>query len=648
MKIICKYIPVLIIGLISGTSLSAQSVYPGQHEGKIKLPVQAEIKAYAFDLKDVRLLDSPFRQNMERESEWILSLGVNRLLHSFRNSAGVYAGLEGGYSTVKKLGGWESLDCELRGHTTGHIMSGLAYLYASTGDEIYKIKSDSIIAGLAEVQSVLLQNGGKGYLSAYPENLINRNIAGQRVWAPWYTLHKIYSGLIDQYLYCDSKPALEIIMQTAEWAYDKLSPLSEDQRKLMIRNEFGGVNEAFYNLYSITGNPDHKKLAEFFYHNDVVDPLAEKRGDLYSKHANTFIPKVIAEARHYELDANKRSGEIARFFWQTVIDHQTYCTGGNSHKEKFIHSDKISENLTGYTQETCNTNNMLKLSRHLFCWDADPKYADYYERALYNHILGQQDPGSGMVAYFLPLLPGAHKVYSTYDRSFWCCVGTGFENHAKYGEAIYYHTDNGLYLNLFIPSELTWKEKGLKIRQETNFPEDGKVTLTLNGDKPVKTVLYLRYPSWTNNVTVKVNGKKIKVKQKPSDYIAVDRLWKDGDRVEIDYPMLLHCCEANDNPAKFAVMYGPLVLAGVMGAEDMIACAPFSNPDLHNDYYTYDYNVPEGIRTQLSLDKNNLDRYIKPSDNEKLVFNVLNENIRLEPIHRIHRQRYVVYWDLVP
>jgi DUF1680 family protein len=625
----------------------AQSVYPGQHEGKITLPLQGGIKAYAFDLKDIRLLDSPFRQNMERDSEWIMSLGTDRLLHSFRTSAGVYAGLEGGYSTVKKLGGWESLDCDLRGHSTGHILSALSYLYASTGDKAYKMKSDSLVNGLGEVQDVLLKNGYNGYLSAFPENLINRNIAGQCVWAPWYTLHKIYAGLIDQYLYCDNEQALDIVVKAARWAYDKLMPLSEEQRKVMLRNEFGGVNEAFYNLYAITGNPDHKKLAEFFYDADVLDPLACKEDNLSNKHANTFIPKVIGEARNYEITADERSKEIALFFWERVINHQTYCTGGNSQKEKFIPSDSISKYLTGYTQESCNTYNMLKLTRHLFCWDANPKYADYYETALYNHILGQQDPESGMVAYFLPLLSGAHKVYSTPEHSFWCCVGTGFENHAKYGEAIYYRADNALYVNLFIPSELTWEEKGLKVRQETNFPQDGKINMNIGAEKPVKLAIKIRYPAWTQNVEVKINGKKISVKQSPSSYIVVERTWNNGDKIEINYPMSLQVAETNDNPDIFAVKYGPIVLAGVMGTEGMHAPAPFSDPHRYNDYYTYDYHVPANLTTALKLDKKNLNWYIKPSDNDKLVFNVLNENIRLKPLYNIHHQRYVVYWNLL-
>lgn len=635
-------------GLLLGGITSAQSIYPGQHNGKITKDVTAEIKAYSFDLKDVRLLPSLFRSNMECESEWILSLEAASLLQSFRNTAGVFSSREGGYMTVKKLGGWESLDCDLRGHSTGHILSALSYLYASTGDERYKLKGDSLVGGLAEVQTALEEIGQNGYISAYPENLINRNIAGQPVWAPWYTLHKIYAGLIDQYLYAENEQALEVMKKAASWAYQKLKPLTSEQRALMLRNEFGGVNEAFYNLYAVTGVAEYKELAEFFYHNDVIDPLAADEADLYFKHANTFIPKVIGEARNYELHNTPRACNIARFFWNTVVNHQTYATGGNSHKEKFIHADSISKYLTGYTQETCNTNNMLKLTRHLFTWDANPAYADYYERALYNHILGQQDPESGMVSYFLPLLPGAHKVYSTPENSFWCCVGTGFENHAKYGEAIYYKNDEGLYVNLFIPSELHWKEKGVKLTQETNFPAEETVRFKVSSASNTKWKLHLRYPYWASAVSVKVNGKAVKIKQTPSSYMAIDRVWKDGDFVEVNYPMNLHIAEANDDPNKAAIMYGPLVLAGAMGSGGMTGLAPFSDPTEYNDYYTYDYKVPADLKTSLQLDRKELTKFIKPVTDEPLAFTTVNEEetVRLEPIHQIHRQRYVVYWDL--
>lgn len=627
-------------------NLSAQSVYPGQHEGKIMLTPEGEVKAYSFDLKDVRLLDSPFRQNMERDSKWIMSLSVNRLLHSFRNTAGIYSSGEGGYFTVKKLGGWESLDSDIRGHSTGHILSALALLYASTDDEKYKIKADSLISGLTEVQNALTAIGQTNFIGAFSENLINRNIAGQNVWVPWYTLHKIYAGLIDQYLYCDNSQALEIMTKAASWAYNKLKPLTDEQRIRMLRNEFGGTNDAFYNLYSITGNPEHKWLAEFFYHAAVLDPLAEGKDELNGKHANTFIPKIIGEARNYELSGDERSKSITEFFWNTVINHQTYCTGGNSHKEHFIQPDKIAENLTGLTQETCNTNNLLKLTRHLFCRTANPAYADYYERALYNHILGQQDPESGMVAYFLPLAAGAYKLYSTPENSFWCCVGTGFENHAKYGEAIYYHTENELYVNLFIPSVLNWKKKNLQITQTTAFPESGVVNLSVSTAKPQRLTVKLRYPQWTSNVQIKVNDKKVNVKQTPSSYISIDRIWKNGDKIEVNYPMNLQIAETNDNPDKAAITYGPLVLAGVMGTEGMTPPAPFSNPNLYNDYYTYEYNIPGGIKTSLQIDKKNLSKDIKPFAGEKLAFLAGKENVRLEPVYKIHRQRYVVYWDI--
>ena len=563
----------VVAGLLAMSgALTAQSVYPGQHAGKLKRETVAPMKVKSFDLKDVRLLPSRFRENMMRDSMWMASIEVNRLLHSFRTNAGVFAGREGGYMTVKKLGGWESLDCELRGHTTGHLLSAYGLMYAATGSEQFKQKGDSLVNGLAEVQTAL----GNGYLSAYPEELINRNIRGTSVWAPWYTLHKLFSGLIDQYLYSDNQKALEVVIRMADWAYHKLKPLDETTRQKMIRNEFGGVNESFYNLYAITGDERHRWLAQFFYHNEVIDPLKELRDDLGTKHTNTFIPKVIAEARNYELTEDENSRKLSDFFWHTMIDHHTFAPGCSSDKEHYFDPARFSKHVSGYTGETCCTYNMLKLSRHLFCWTADAAIADYYERALYNHILGQQDPQTGMVTYFLPLLSGSHKVYSTKENSFWCCVGSGFENHAKYGEAIYYHNDKGIYVNLFIPSVVNWREKGLTLRQETDFPAEETTVLTIRAQNPVETTVYLRYPSWSKGVKVFVNGKKIAVKQKPGSYIAITRLWKDGDRITADYPMCLRVETTPDNPQKGALVYGPVVLAGKRGTEGMQAPAPDS------------------------------------------------------------------------
>ena len=517
-------------------------------------------------------------------------------------------------------------------------------MYASTGDKKYKLKADSLVSGLAEVQKVLNQNG---YLSAYPQELINRNMAGQRVWAPWYTLHKIFSGLIDQYLYSDNQQALDIASKMGLWAYQKLQPVGPEQRSLMLRNEFGGINESFYNLYAITGKAEYKWLAEFFYHNEMLDPLKDGKDILEKKHAKTYIPKLLGVSRSYELEGGGDGNKIASFFWQTVNDHHSFVTGSNSDKEKFFEPDGLSKHLTGYTGESCNVYNMLKLTRHLFAQTAAIKYADYYEKALFNHILGQQDPATGMISYFLPMLPGAHKVYSTPDSSFWCCVGSGFENHAKYGEAIYYHSGNNLYVNLFIPSELDWKERGLRIRQETQFPKEGATRFTVLSANAGTTVLNIRYPSWAKNgASIKVNGKAINIANGPGSYIAISRKWKKDDKVEVNFPMALQAVATNDNPKKVAFTYGPIVLAGAMGTKDFIYKAPYSNPLLYNDYYTYNYNVPKDITQSLALDVNNLHDAIKPVDGHILTFKTWKEGVVLKPLYDIHRERYVVYWDL--
>lgn len=628
----------LAIGCL--TPASAQSIYPGQHEGKLKVETSAPVRALSFDLKDVKLLPGRVRDNLERDSAWMVSIPVGRLLHSFRNNAGTFAGLEGGYESVKKLGGWESLDCDLRGHTTGHLLSAYGLMYAATGAEVFKLKGDSLVSGLAEVQDAL----GGGYLSAFPEELINRNLRGKSVWAPWYTLHKLFSGLIDQYLYSDNRQALDIAVKMGDWAYGKLMGQPEETRRLMLRNEFGGVNEAFYNLYAVTGDTRYRDLARYFYHNDVIDPLAEGNTDFGTKHTNTFIPKVIAEARNYELTSDERSQGIARLFWDETTGHHSFVTGSCSQKEHFFDPAQFSRFINGYTGETCCTYNMLKLSRHLFTWDPSPAVADYYERALYNHILAQQDTLSGMVCYFLPLLSGSHKVYSTPEQSFWCCVGSGFESHAKYAEGIYYHGDDNLYVNLFIPSHLTWAEKGLTLTQTTSFPESETTSLTIDKAPAGELTLSLRYPSWSGKPVVKVNGRKVAVKGSPSSYIPVKRKWREGDVVEVTYPMSLRVETAPDTPSRGALLYGPVVLAGDMGTEGMASPAPFSDPTVRNDYYTYDYKIPAGLDTSLDVDLSNPSASIKRTS-DSLRF-ATPDGRSILPLYDAHRCRYVVYWDL--
>ena len=630
----------IALSLLTLQTVNSQSVYPGMFESEQKINAGIEYPVKCFNLNDVRLLPSRFKENMDRDSVWMVSIDVNRLLHSFRTTAGVFAGREGGYMTVKKLGGWESLDCELRGHITGHILSAYSLMYAATGSEVFKLKGDSLVNGLSEVQKVY----GTGYLSAFPEELINRNIRGTSVWAPWYTLHKILSGLIDQYLYSGNSQALNLAQGMANWAYAKLHNLDDGVRRKMIRNEFGGINGSFYNLYALTGNENYRWLATFFYHNDVIDPLKKRIDDLGTKHTNTFIPKVLAEARNYELTGDMASKNLSEFFWKTMIDKHTFAPGCSSDKEHFFDTNRFSEHISGYTGETCCTYNMLKLSKHLFCWNATSDIADYYERALYNHILGQQDPKTGMVAYFLPLKTGSHKVYSTPFNSFWCCVGSGFESHAKYAESIYFHNDKGVFVNLFIPSVLSWKEKNVEITQLTDFPYKDEVHFKIATEEPSPFTVYLRHPSWSKNVDVKINGKKIRVRTNSNGYIEIERTWKSGDEIFVKYHMDLHWEYTPDNKNIAALLYGPVVLAGKLGTEGMKDPAPYSNPELYNDYYTYDYNIPENIENKAIVKSIKPERsFVKKGDGLKFIS---DKGVELEPLFDVHRQRYAVYWKI--
>ena len=587
--------------------------------------IAAQPGAQPFSLHEVKLLPSRFQRNMQRDSAWIASIPVNRLLHSFRNTAGVYSGLEGGYDANLKLGGWESPDCDLRGHITGHLLSAMAYLQM-------KEKADSLVQGLAEVQ----RQYGTGYLSAFGEGLIDRNIQGKTVWAPFYTLHKILQGLIDQYTICGNKTALAVARGMGDWAYNKLSPLSEETRQRMLRNEFGGFNEAMYNLYAITKDEHYLWVARFFYHNDKIDPLkslplppSKERGkpDLGTNHANTFIPKLLGECRNYELFGAVDSRRAATLLFHSLVNDHAFVTGEVSDKEHLFNPDTQSKHLTGYDGENCCTYNLLKLADRIFCYQPDSKIADYYERALYNHILGQQDTLSSMVSYFTPLMTGGYRLYSTRDSSFWCCVGSGFESHAKYQSSIYFKslTPNPspkgegrkcLYVNLFIPSEVNWD--GTIVRQGTRFPEDNKSVITASS----RINLRIRYPYWATYM--KVNGRRVHADA--AGYVTI----KNTKRAEIEFGMSLHEEATKDDPTRFALLYGPIVLGGRLAE----VAWPFSNPTKHNDYYTFDY----GHHPDITLGE------VKNLGDLKWSMSNGQSAIVIQPFYDLHHCRYVVYW----
>lgn len=606
-----------LFSLLVASALSIQTKTPADNQ-------QKAIKCQPFVLSQVHLLPSRFQENMKRDSAWMMSIPVSSLLQSFRNTSGAWSNREGGYMTVKKLGGWESLDCDLRGHTTGHLLSAYATLYAQTGSAAVKAKADSIVNGLAEVQQAY---GRDGYLSAFAEGLIDRNIQGKSVWAPFYTLHKIVQGMIDQYQLCGNEKALEIAKGMGNWAYNKLKPLSEETRKKMIRNEFGGFNETMYELYALTKDEKYLWVAKYFYHNEKIDPLKNGNNDLGTNHANTFVPKLLGEARNYEIFGAKDSRKAAELLFWTLVNDHAFVTGELSDKEHLFKPTKQSKHLSGYDGENCCTFNLMKLADHLFSWNPNSKIADYYERALYNHILGQQDLETSMVCYLTPLQTGAYRLYSTKENSFWCCVGSGFESHVKYASSIYFHSAKDLYVNLFIPSKLDWE--GTIFTQQTAFPQSSTTTFKVEG-KQRNFTLRLRYPSWTTKMEVKVNGRKVKAVKGTDGYVAISRLWKAGDQVEVNFGMKLREESTKDDASKVALVYGPIVMAGKLDAVEH----PFSDPTKYNDYYTFDFKIPAATVEKAKYDG------LKNIKNFKT-----KQGVELVPFYDAHHCRYVVYWQ---
>jgi DUF1680 family protein len=594
-----------------------------------KSSAQPKLEAQEFRLEDVRLLDGPFKVAMMRDAAYLLRLDADRLLSGFRKEAGLKPKAE-------VYGGWESMT--IAGHSLGHYLSACALMFASTGDVRFRDRVNYIIDELDACQRA----NGNGYVAAIPngKKIFQEVSAGDiRVkpfdlnggWVPWYTLHKLFAGLLDVHRYFQNTKALGIAVKLADWANSTVANLTEEQFQHMLGCEHGGMNEVLAELYARTGNEKYLKLSRRFHHKAVLEPLARHEDRLQGLHANTQIPKLIGLARRYELTGDVADKTAAEFFWDRVVHHHSYVNGGNSDNERFGAPDKLSNRLSDNMSETCNTYNMLKLTRHLFEWHASAEYADYYERALYNHILSSQDPNDGMVCYYVPLKANSRKEYSKPFDSFWCCVGTGMENHAKYGEAIYFHNDDALWVNLFIPSELTWREKRVSLRQETRYPEAEKVSFTVKAQRPVNFSLRLRYPGWAQSVQVKINGASQKVAAKPGSYIDLKRTWKNGDRVELTLPMSLRLETMPDNPQRVAFLYGPTVLAGDLGAEEQSGTV--------------------SLMPALVAEGNDPSSWIIPVAGAPVTFRTASVgrpgDVTLYPFYRMHHKRYAVYWDLL-
>ncbi len=603
-----------------------------------------------FPLQQVRLLDSPFKHAEDMDMKYILELDMDKLLAPYLREAGLKPKAE-------SYGNWENTG--LDGHIGGHYLSALSLMYASTGDERMKERMEYMIAELKKCQDSF----GDGYLGGIPgghamwKEIEAGNIdAGpfslNKKWVPLYNIHKIYAGLRDAYLYGGNEDAKEMLIKLTDWAIHLVANLSEDQIQEMLISEHGGLNEVFADVAVITGDEKYIKLAREFSDMSILNPLLQKKDELTGKHANTQIPKVIGYKRIADVAGDKSWSDAARFFWEDVVDLRTVSIGGNSVREHFHPVDDYSSMIESEQgPETCNTYNMLKLSKMLFLSEPASRYMDYYERALYNHILTTEDPVKGGFVYFTPMRPGHYRVYSQPHTSFWCCVGSGLENHTKYGEMIYAHYNDELYVNLFIPSTLDWKKKGVSITQKSDLPFSDEITYSISTEKKTKFKMLIRKPEWVSEdgVQLFVNGKVAEFAENVNKYLTVERKWKDGDEVKLVLPMHLSAEQLPDKSNYFSFYYGPFVLAAKTDTADMTGL--FAD-DSRGGHVAAGKKIPLQEMPVVISTQEDLMSKIEPVPGKKATFRFnslhsdLYQNIELIPFYEIYESRYIIYWPV--
>jgi DUF1680 family protein len=605
-----------------------------------------------YPLRQVRLLPSPFTEAVEANRKYLLALEPERLLAPFRREAGLSA-------KAQPYGNWESMG--LDGHTAGHYLSALATMIASgndTEDGQLQMRLDAMVDGLAECQAA----SGDGYLGGVPgskvlwQELRAGNVdAVWSKWVPWYNIHKTYAGLRDAYTLGNNKKALPILVRFSDWSVEILSHLDETQMQQMLGQEFGGMNEALADVYAITGETKYLDAAKRFEHRAILDPLLKREDKLTGLHANTQIPKIIGFERVAALTKDREKMSAADFFWTTVTQNRSVAFGGNSVSEHFnppTDFSRVIEHREG--PETCNTYNMLRLTEGLFSHNALPKYVDYYERALYNHILGSINPAHPGYVYFTPLRPGHYRVYSQPEAGFWCCVGTGMENPGRYAQMIYSKGDDGLYVNLFVPSELKDPERGLTLTQTTKFPDEAESTLALKLERPQQATLMLRHPEWVDEdgMRIAINGQAQTLRSKPGSYIPITREWKDGDRVVTQFPLKIRTERLPDGSNWIAIFRGPILLAAPTDQKEQTGL--FAGPG-RGDHIAYGPLRPLHEATALLANEADLPARISADpasgDDVYRMKGVAVPNVEggvvLRPFFRLHETRYQMYWELV-
>lgn len=604
-----------------------------------------------FDLSDVELLDGPFLHATRLNRDQLLQYDPDRLLAPFLKEAGLTAKAE-------FYPNWESSG--LAGHTAGHYLSALANTAATLNDEPCRERLDYMVAELARCQEA----NGDGYVGGIPDgrDLWRQVAAGeisaqgfslQNRWVPLYNLHKTFAGLRDAYLVAGNEQAKAVLVNLADWSGRLIANLSDAQVQQILRSEHGGMNEVLADVAAITGDDKYLDLAKRFSHRTILDPLAAGQDRLTGLHANTQVPKVVGFERIAQLGGGEHFHRAARFFWDAVVNSRTLAFGGNSISEHFPAPDQSLrwiEHREG--PETCNTYNMLRLTELLFCTQPEARLADFYERAMLNHILSSQHPVHGGYVYFTPVRPRHYRVYSEVGQAFWCCVGSGMENHGKYGRFIYAHSDDVLMVNLFVASRLTWREKGATVTQETEFPDQPRTRLTMSLAAPLEFALQVRHPAWVESgaLRVRVNGQPWQTESTPSSYVSIDRTWNDGDRVDIELPMQVSVESLPHLDDYVALLFGPVVLAAETGANDLDGLVAGSG---RMDHVAHGPLKPIGQAPVLTATREQLPEIVRPVADEPLTFTLADavqpdefDELRLIPFFRLHDARYIMYWRL--
>jgi len=609
-------------------------------------------KLETFKLEDVSLGKGQFRDAMLTDLDYILKLNPDKLLAPFLREAGLDP-KEESYTN------WENSG--LDGHIGGHYLTALAQMQASAGSK----KADSLLNySLNELEKVQKANGN-GYIGGIPgskelwNEIANGNIDASSFglngkWVPLYNIHKTYAGLRDAYQISGKIQAKEMLIKLTDWMLKVTEGLSEEQIQELLVSEHGGLNEIFADVAKITGEKKYLKLAYKFSHQKLLKSLASNNDILNGMHANTQIPKLIGFETIAELDNNKDFHNAAAYFWENVVNKRSVAIGGNSVREHFHPENDFSEMISSVQgPETCNTYNMLKLSEKLFLAKPDEKYIDYYEGALYNHILSSQHPEKGGFVYFTPMRPGHYRVYSQQQTSFWCCVGSGIENHGKYNQFIYTHSDNELYVNLFIPSVLNWKEKEIKLHQETAFPEEEITNFRIVAEEPQKFSLNIRYPSWVKKDEFKIyiNNELFEVYQKHGSYVKINRIWKNGDKIKVELPMYITAEKLPDNSDYAALKYGPIVLGTKTGKNNLKGM--FAD-DSRGGHIAEGAQIPiSEMPVFLAQNLEDLAKIVKKKSGENLSFSVAEgiypekyQELEFIPFYNIHESRYAIYLPL--